>query len=162
MEHKIKQKVCRSCAEIKDSSEFSYGRRTCKPCRSKEEIQKYWSSPEEYRKKKRGKSKTPARTSWEQRNKEYGYSWHLKKTYNLSRDDYNNLLVAQENKCAICGAEEQERMVVDHCHTTGSVRGLLCNSCNCGLGFFQDNIEFMKKAIAYIKINDKTTTEAHG
>lgn len=150
----IKQKMCKACSVVKDASEFSIGRRTCRPCRSAEQIKKYWDSPEEYRSKKRGKLNKKARTEWQERNKDYQYFWHLNATYGLTKEDYTSLLESQENKCAICGQDAQTRMVVDHCHATGKVRGLLCNSCNCGLGFFQDNVGFMQKAIEYIKSNE--------
>lgn len=156
MQHKIQSKYCKVCTEVKPSSEFSYGKRICKPCRSKQEIENYWKSPETYREKKRGKPKTKAREAWQEKNRNYQYEWHLRATYGLTQEDYNTLLSSQGYKCAICGAQEQERMFVDHCHATGKVRGLLCNSCNCGLGFFQDNVQYMRNAIEYIEKHDIT------
>jgi hypothetical protein len=56
---------------------------------------------------------------------------------------------SQENKCWIC--ESKTSLVVDHDHSTGKVRGLLCSLCNTSLGGFKDNIESLKKAIEYLE-----------
>jgi hypothetical protein len=42
-------------------------------------------------------------------------------------------------------------LAVDHCHTTGKIRGLLCSKCNPALGAFNDNIEILNSAIKYLK-----------
>lgn len=52
-------------------------------------------------------------------------------------------------KCAICGTTEKLR--VDHCHASGSLRGLLCDSCNKGLGFFKDDPKRLRAALRYLK-----------
>lgn len=58
------------------------------------------------------------------------------------------------DQCAICNATESlgrwPTMHVDHCHTTGFVRGVLCDFCNKGIGFFRDDPELLRKAIAYL------------
>lgn len=77
----------------------------------------------------------------------------LKTKYGLSSQDYNDLLAGQSHSCAICGVTAEEYgkfLVVDHCHSTDVVRGLLCNGCNSGLGFFKDNPIFLSKAIEYL------------
>mgnify|MGYP002378077596 CR=1 FL=1 len=84
---------------------------------------------------------------------------HLQKTYGLSAEDYFQKLLFQKNRCAICGKEEHritktgdvKPLSVDHNHTTGEVRELLCNDCNALLGFSNENIEVLKNAIDYIK-----------
>ena len=56
--------------------------------------------------------------------------------------------------CQICGNIDYRRMLnIDHCHKTGKVRGLLCDSCNKALGLFKDNVESLNKAIEYLKNN---------
>ena len=56
---------------------------------------------------------------------------------------------AVDFRCAIC--REEVPLAVDHCHTTGSIRGLLCGNCNQGLGRFKDNIVSLNNAIKYLK-----------
>lgn len=80
----------------------------------------------------------------------YSTEYNLKKKYNLTVDEYTTLLKAQKGVCAICGEECTRRLAVDHNHTTGKVRGLLCNNCNRGIGHLQDNSNLLKKAAEYI------------
>ena len=59
--------------------------------------------------------------------------------------------------CAICGVTEEQngkRLAVDHCHTTGVIRGLLCSACNTSLGKFKDSVELLQRAIQYLKDNN--------
>jgi len=56
--------------------------------------------------------------------------------------------------CQSCGRADAE-LVVDHCHETGRLRGMLCSPCNVGIGFFADDIEKLRKAIAYLKRDAK-------
>ena len=67
-------------------------------------------------------------------------------------DDKIKLIDEQNNKCWICRKEfENDKCAyVDHCHQTKKIRGLLCHSCNSGLGYFKDNIENLKQAIEYL------------
>jgi hypothetical protein len=76
--------------------------------------------------------------------------------YGLTLKDYSALEEKQGGACAICGATDTGyrntlNLVIDHCHETGVVRGLLCHHCNRGLGHFRDSEEVMIKAIQYIK-----------
>jgi hypothetical protein len=65
----------------------------------------------------------------------------------------------QNNNCFLCGSEgflmdtskHSEKLVVDHCHSTGKVRKLLCHNCNRALGLFQDNPEVLRKAANYLE-----------
>lgn len=77
----------------------------------------------------------------------------LRRAYGISLGDYKVMLEAQGGRCAICKGTEGANgklMAVDHCHTSGKVRGILCSHCNRGLGFFKDNIESLKAAIKYL------------
>ena len=77
----------------------------------------------------------------------------LQKLYGITIEDYNNMFAAQQGKCAICGRHQSEFdriFVVDHDHTTGVVRGLLCSRCNNGLGMFQDSTKLLVEAIRYL------------
>lgn len=84
----------------------------------------------------------------------------LKQKYDIAQEDIDFMILCQMNCCAICGNEFESKVtkkgwthpgyVIDHCHTTGKVRGLLCIKCNCGLGYFDDNKEKLKSAINYL------------
>ena len=78
--------------------------------------------------------------------------YRYKTRYNLTVDQYNELLQEQDNRCAICNKHppKNRKLAVDHCHKEGHVRGLLCTTCNVGLGNFKDNTEFLLKAVEYL------------
>ena len=82
------------------------------------------------------------------------YKRFIEKTYNFTFADYQNMLEQQHYKCAICeskiSSSRTSRLFIDHCHTSGKVRGLLCSSCNHGLGLFKDSPKLLKKAINYL------------
>ena len=67
-------------------------------------------------------------------------------------------LIASTRACRICGNEE-EKLVVDHDHVTGKVRGMLCNHCNRGLGHFRDNPELLESAKSYLLEHRNTESE---
>lgn len=80
------------------------------------------------------------------------------KAYNLSLEDYQKMVEEHAGNCAICGGKGFELspgqkllLVIDHCHATGKVRGLLCHNCNRGLGLMKDSVESLKKAIEYLE-----------
>jgi hypothetical protein len=73
----------------------------------------------------------------------------LKKQYGLSVDEYNRMAFSQGGGCLICGSIP-ERFYVDHRHSDGVVRGLLCCNCNVGLGMFKENKEVLARAIDYL------------
>lgn len=70
--------------------------------------------------------------------------------YGLSILDGERLEKEQGGKCAICRRDD-ERLVVDHCHATGRVRGLLCANCNIALGSFFDNVTALRAAVTYLE-----------
>lgn len=81
----------------------------------------------------------------------------LKKHYDLSVDQYRQMLGRQNGTCAIChgppkgkGADKG-RYHVDHCHKTGKVRGLLCSSCNLAIGYLGDDAQRVRRAAQYIE-----------
>lgn len=73
------------------------------------------------------------------------------KQYGISPDDYDQLMSIQGNKCAIC-RKELDKPCIDHCHTHGQVRGVLCPQCNTGLGMFYDNPESLRNAVKYLEV----------
>ena len=74
-----------------------------------------------------------------------------KREYGISDQDMLDMLEKQSNSCAICRKEISWNCHVDHCHKTGIVRGLLCASCNKGLGLFGDDTTKLKNAIKYLE-----------
>jgi len=78
----------------------------------------------------------------------------LKKMYDLTLDQYNAMLVTQNNLCAVCG-EAMDKPHVDHCHDSGKVRGLVHRHCNTLLGFARDRIDILQGAINYLEAHKK-------
>lgn len=83
---------------------------------------------------------------------------YLQRTYGISNEDYGEMLKAQNSKCEICGGEgflmknqhHRMKLVVDHDHKTGKVRGVLCHNCNRALGLFKDSVENLDRAKEYL------------
>jgi len=83
---------------------------------------------------------------------------YLERTYGITWDDYERMLEEQEHKCKLCGSEgflmdekrHSMKLVVDHCHEGGQVRGLLCHNCNRALGLLKDDVDTLQKAIDYL------------
>lgn len=85
-----------------------------------------------------------------------------KNRYGLTLPMMREMIKAQDYKCKICNKDihldstsRVNTARVDHDHSTGEVRGLLCNGCNTGLGLFNENIEALKKAIEYLESSKK-------
>lgn len=76
-------------------------------------------------------------------------AYHLKKRYGLTQQAYEQLKINQTHKCKICGCVR--KLVVDHDHKTGNIRGLLCASCNQALGLFRDSKATLEAATNYLK-----------
>ena len=75
---------------------------------------------------------------------------NLKHRYGIGVEDYNAMHKKQEGKCAICGIKKDANLDVDHCHDTGKIRGLLCNSCNRAIGLLKEDEKIIKKAAEYL------------
>lgn len=104
---------------------------------------------------------------WRAKNKDYcraearkkyhtpdGYAYHehhrLKSTYGITLEEYQAMVSSQNGLCFICGNPDK-KLAVDHDHSNGKVRKLLCLNCNRGLGAFGDNISLMERGIQYLK-----------
>ena len=121
------------------------------------EQKKEYSKREDVREKKRKYMKIySSRPEIKQRYK----MLKIEKTYGLSEEDFKTLLSDQESMCGICGTEFTEDISlekrshsphVDHCHTSGEVRGLLCVNCNAGLGQFKDSVKILLSAVEYLQ-----------
>jgi hypothetical protein len=91
------------------------------------------------------------------------YRWTIKIKYKLDENEYTKLFNEQRGRCPICSKElsnhfekiKKARTCVDHCHKTGEVRGLLCHTCNMGLGSFNDNRELLIKGATYLEISNR-------
>lgn len=70
--------------------------------------------------------------------------------YGATTEDYHKLVAQQGGACAICGVHPFDLLHVDHCHTTGQIRGLLCLTCNAGIGLLRDNPDLCHAAGVYL------------
>lgn len=132
---------CRKCTIVQPIENFGRyvdprngrerRRRTCNKCRVARETERYMESAD-----LRIKMKGNARIS------------HLKNQYGITPEQFEMLATIQRHLCAIC--ELEKPLCVDHCHNTRRVRGLLCKSCNFGLGSFHDNPRYLSTAITYL------------
>ncbi len=99
------------------------------------------------RAKGKGYATYGVKTSRQQRNAEMKYR------YGITRKEHDTLHREQKGCCKICGVHENDSSTlhIDHCHSTGKVRGLLCRRCNMGLGHFKDSVSNLMNAIKYLK-----------
>ena len=113
----------------------------------------------EYSPKGLGRYKNPRAAAaqnaeWKLRNRARASYWQwraaLKRVYGLTEEQYDILLETQGGRCAICKTSpDKRRLVVDYCHSSGRVRGLLCDACNLGLGKFRDDPKILQEAARY-------------
>lgn len=99
------------------------------------QVKKRWETDPEYRNHRRNKNYI--------------------RFYGITLDQYNEMLMSQNNSCAICKTPQVEgtkkRLCIDHCHDSKIVRGLLCYECNFALGKFKDDVNLLKAAIEYLE-----------
>lgn len=154
----MEKKHCGRCKEIKVINEFYKSKQTkngysswCKQCYK------------EYRTKWRNNNRERVR----ELNRKYGKgrkrdpikikNSFLKKKFGITVDYINNLTEKQNGICAICLKQPNGRwksLNLDHNHETGTLRGMLCISCNRVLGLVGDNIDTLQRAIVYLKKYD--------
>lgn len=77
----------------------------------------------------------------------------IHKRYGLTTEEYDAMVIAQDNKCAICGnpSTTHKNLTIDHDHKTGKVRELLCQNCNSGMGHFKDDPDRLIAAAKYLR-----------
>lgn len=133
-------KTCKTCGESKETTHFYIKskktgtfRSDCKLCHSVK-------SAEIFRKPETSAARKKAYRKY-----------HRFNLYGITEDAYNRMVEQQGGKCKICDVLT-EKLCIDHCHDTGRVRGLLCNRCNVGIGYFRDDAILMEKAIGYLRI----------
>lgn len=151
-EPKKSNKVCSDCKRDLPISDFyvgTYGsgglQSSCKSCQK--EKSKNWkkSNPDQVRNTSK---------AWWEKNKNRIKDLTLRRDYGISLEEYEVFLSNQKGVCAICknpSTEGKGRLDVDHNHSTGRVRGLLCNSCNRGIGFLKDCPSTLRAAADYIE-----------
>lgn len=85
-------------------------------------------------------------------NPDYWKHRGLMARYAMTQEDYEKWFHKQNGQCALCykPPKQGQRLHIDHCHKTGIVRGLLCLTCNAGIGQMDDNPELLKRAAEYI------------
>lgn len=77
----------------------------------------------------------------------------LRNNFGINLQQYMEILAKQNRQCLICSITPEQNgkdLAVDHNHTTGKIRGLLCAGCNVGIGYFKDSPELLQKAIGYL------------
>lgn len=92
-----------------------------------------------------------------EKNKQSSLKTKLKSKYGLTLDGLAVLWESQDRSCAICqrpislnASEKSSKPHIDHCHVSGVVRGLLCLTCNTGLGMFGDSTDLLDAAKSYL------------
>ena len=168
-----KYKLCSKCNKNKEISLF-WAKKTskdgldtyCNECRKI--IQKKWLNNNKDKRKKTQRNwyfkyktvikekkrirenKNPEETKL--RKKIYNRTYILKKKYGITEDIFNQMVLKQQGKCAICYKDfnQNDIPVIDHNHNNGKVRGILCTRCNIHLGFYEKDKEFHKKANKYL------------
>lgn len=143
---KVIKKICRLCSDEKPIDRFSWRndskkyRTECKDCLNVL------------------KRSQPRYGKWHKENpervKELNKRSGLRKNYGITLEYYNEMKESQNHMCKICGTDSPNnhgQFCVDHCHETGKIRGLLCDICNRGLGYFKDNVNFLESAAKYLK-----------
>ena len=145
----MQTKTCKDCGETRNISEFrkasrcKYGKQSyCKPCESIRKAAHYQANKVHYRAMHRKR--------------------HLKTQYGITPQEYDEILARQGGGCAICqrrvGSGRWPRLHVDHDHTTGRVRGLLCAICNTQLGIIE-NEQKRNKLMEYLNAERATADD---
>lgn len=152
-------KSCIKCGQLKLLEAFYSGLNTCRECKI-EQVKSWCSDNKEkcngYRKKyieNNPEENRAAKQKWADNNRPKISNKRLKHSFGITLSDYEAILDAQNYRCAICGTTEcatGKNFAVDHNHTTGQVRGLLCKKCNTGLGLFGDSPETIEAAYGYL------------
>lgn len=105
----------------------------------------------EFYKNKNGRYGLDNRCKNCEKNRSKSRNYRVEK-YGISNEDFLSMKEVQNYKCLICN--QIKPLIIDHCHKTRKVRGLLCTRCNIKIGFLQDNPEIVKAAILYIERNN--------
>lgn len=168
--------ICRRCDTPKASEDFGVDRRTptgrktiCNDCEKRQREERWEADPaarakylayqRRYNRTNKAKRNEKSRAYYQRKKLElYVASLRRFLVEEFTVDYYLALCRKQKNRCAVCGKKETNtykgvvrRLHVDHCHDTLKIRGLLCSSCNMGVGKFYDNPELLRKAADYLE-----------
>jgi hypothetical protein len=108
----------------------------------------------------RGMSQAEYMRMWKAQKQELWGEWYflfhkhpqLKRNYGITGNDYLMMLEECDWSCEVCGGSDDDKhLAVDHCHTTGEVRGLLCQNCNQALGKLKDNPDLIRRLAEYVE-----------
>lgn len=87
--------------------------------------------------------------------KEYNRNYSLKARYRITKQQYDALFLSQNFQCAVCQTKTSSGpgngFVVDHCHKTGKIRGILCNLFNVALGSMKEDVEILRRMTEYLE-----------
>ncbi len=168
----VESKSCSRCGETKPLSAFPKSirhRSMCKACRSRASIQYQRDNRAEVRTRhKRWRDANPevwkahnraalARIDPDKRRaqREKAKDRYIERKYGITRAQWDAMREAQNGVCAICRVPgrtgRHSKLVVDHCHETGRIRGLLCGPCNVALGIFGDTTEALERVLRYVR-----------
>jgi len=143
-------KHCSRCERTKPMSDFQKNRKR------KDGLQTYCKAccKDIYESTGQGQIRRDRAKKWYAENPERRRNTRYLQMFGITLDDYNRMLEEQGGVCVICGTDTPigvgKHFSVDHCHTTGDVRGLLCTNCNTGIGLFKDDPATLKSAIKYL------------
>jgi recombination endonuclease VII len=146
----VTERACNKCKAVKPASAFYANRGTshglnsdCIDCR------RAATQSQEGRKYRR---EYAAWTNSKEHARERRRNWRLKKQFGITSAEYDEMFVAQNGGCAICGQQDSVRALhIDHDYKTKKVRALLCSRHNLGIGYFHDSIEELQTAIEYLR-----------
>lgn len=158
VERTVIEKTCVLCGEEKPASDFRRNHRMrlgldsyCRPCAAAKSAAWRAAHPERTRELEQLRPKRTTEERW---------AVMLWVHYRMTPAEYWALHADQGGVCAICLEPERGKrgmLHVDHCHETGSVRGLLCQQCNLALGHFRDNPDLMTSAVHYLAQSKETS-----
>ena len=150
--------ICTKCNKDKEPAEFHKDKKKvngltswCKECRNKARSDNYWNDPDKNRKR----SKTYRLNMTEEQRYLSNRNTKLKQAYGLTHEQVEEMKRLQDYKCYVCYTHETEAgskgLVVDHNHTTGQVRKMLCSKCNTALGLLNEDVCIFTSLINYVK-----------
>ena len=118
--------------------------------KNKDRIKEYYQKNKDQVKARSAKYRTEHKEATLARERRH----NLLRDFNLTVEGYNELFQKQGGRCAVCGKHQSDfkiALAVDHCHTTGKIRGLLCSSCNRAIGLLGDDLYGVTLAMEYLQ-----------